>query len=87
MPVLEAMASGLPIVMSKKDGKEIVDDAVLLIENDPKKVQIIFEKILSEDDFKKELIQKGLNKIKEIDSKKMEQKEIELYEKLIKTNN
>ena len=84
MPVLEAMASGLPIVMSKKEGREIIDDDVLFVQNEPKEFQKAFIKILSDDDFKNNLIKKGLNKINEIDSSKMEQKEVELYKKLIK---
>lgn len=83
MPVLESLASGLPVVMSKKEGLEIIDDAIFFVENDPKEFEKAFKKILSDDNFKGKLIKKGLEIIKEIDSSKMEQKEIELYEKLI----
>lgn len=85
MPVLEAMASGLPIVMSRNRGKEIIDDAILFVENDPKEFQNAFKKILSDNDFKNKLIKKGLEKINEIDSSKMEKKEVDLYKKLINT--
>ena len=87
MPVLEAMASGLPIVMSKKEGKEIIDDAVLFVENKVEEFQKAIEKILSDENFKNKLIQNGLNKIREIDSTKMDEKEVELYKKLIETSN
>jgi glycosyltransferase involved in cell wall biosynthesis len=84
MPVLEAIASGLPIVMSIKEGVEIIDEAVFFVENDPKEFEKAFQKILSDSNFKNKLIKKGLEKIKKIDSSIMEQKEIELYKKLIK---
>lgn len=87
IPVLEAMASGLPIVMSKKEGNEIIDDAVLFVENEPNKFKNAFKEILANNELKNSLIEKGLNIINEIHSGKMENQEIELYKKLIKENN
>jgi len=87
MPVLEAMASGLPIVMSKKEGNEIIDDAILFVENKPKEFQNAIKEILSNDNFKNGLIKKGLEIIRKIDANKMNKKEVELYKKLINVSN
>ena len=86
MPVLEAMASGLPIIMSKKEGSEIIDDAILFVENKPIEFQEAIKKVLTDNNLKSRLIRKGLEVIKEISSNKMDQKEIELYKKLILVN-
>jgi glycosyltransferase involved in cell wall biosynthesis len=83
IPVLEAMASGLPVIMSKKEGKEIIDDAILFVENKPIEFQDAIKKIMSSDNLKNKLIKKGLELVKEIDSNKMDEKEVNLYKKLI----
>ncbi len=63
LPVLEAMASGVPVITSRRDSlEEIAGDAALLVE--PEKVEEIAEAIyfLSHHQEKREeLIQRGLN--------------------------
>jgi glycosyltransferase involved in cell wall biosynthesis len=85
MPVLEAMASGKPVVMSKHDldYTEIIDDAVVFVENDSKKFQEVFRQILSDENYRKELQKKSLDIIKKISGESMEVKEKELYLKII----
>lgn len=85
MPVLEGMASGLPVVMSKHDTSysEIIDDAVVFVENEGKSFADVFKKILSDPQYKEELRKKSLDTVKKISGELMEQKEYELYQHLI----
>lgn len=81
IPVLEAMACGLPIVMSKRqDGfSEVIDDAVLFVENTADSFHNIFKKILSTPQIKEDLCKKSVEKIKEINAAGIEKKELEIY--------
>jgi len=83
---LEAMASGLPIVMSKHDNvySEIIDDAVVFVENDTCSFKNAFKKILEDPTYKQELRKRSLETIRKISGDNMERKEAELYLKLIK---
>lgn len=84
IPVFEAMASGLPIVMSKhsKNYSEIIDDTVFFVENDGKEFKIAFKEILANNNLSKDLKTKSLNTIKKISGEKMEDAEVEVYKKL-----
>lgn len=85
MPVLEAMACGKPVVMSKHDSKysEIIDDAIVFVENNSRKFQEAFRQILSNESYRNELQKKSLDTIKEISGELMEVRENELYLKVI----
>ena len=89
IPVLEAMACGLPVVMSKHsdDYSEIIDDAVVFVDNDPASFTNAFNRILSDSEYKEKLRKKSLDIIKKISGDKMEEKELELYQKIMKKPN
>ncbi len=84
IPVLEAMACGLCIVMSRhsNDYSEIIDDSVYFVDNNPNNFKMAFEKILLDDDLRNKLKIKSLETIKKISGKKMEAAELEVYKKL-----
>lgn len=87
IPVLEAMASGLPITMSKResDYSEVIDEAILFVNNTPQEFQNAFKKILSDIKYREALQKKSLDIIKKISGDTMEEKECEIYHKLIQS--
>lgn len=84
IPVLEAMASSLPVVASKIGPiQELVEDAGILVENTPEAFREAFEKLISNPELRKELGEKGKKKALEVDVSIMEEKEKEVYKKVM----
>ncbi len=85
IPVLEALASGLPVVIPKSGNveEEIIDDIALFVDNEPEAFRDAFRKLLSNPDLISELGRKGIKKMRKYDSNVMEEKEALLYKNLI----
>lgn len=87
IPVLEAMACGIPVIISNHDTSysEIIDDAVIFSKNSGEDFNESFKKLLSNSKLREQMKKKSLEVIQRIDGEKMEKKEFELYYSLIKT--
>ena len=81
IPFLEAMACGLPVVTTKHSDSysEITDKAVVFVENKSIEFHNAFKEILSNPDYKKQLVTKSLEVAKMINGDIMEEKELELF--------
>ncbi len=84
IPVLEAMAAGLPIVtgrLTKEEGRELVDEVGIVVDNTPEGFAEAFDKLIENPSLRKELGMKGQKLIKELDG---EAKERDIYLELLK---
>ena len=86
MPVMEAMASGLPIVIPypKKGFSEGLEEIVLFSEINSVDFSKNIQKILEDSELAKRLSKKAKEKSIEYDSDKNEIKEAKIYQELIK---
>ena len=86
MPVMEAMASGLPIVIPypKKGFSEGLEEIVLFSEMNSVDFSKNIQKILEDSELAKRLSKKAKEKSIEYDSDKNEIKEAKIYQELIK---
>ena len=86
MPVMEAMATGLPIVIPfpKKGYSEGLEETVLFSENNVLAFTNNIKKLLESEILMEKYSKKSLEKAKEFDISKIEHKESEIYSKLIR---
>ncbi len=87
IPALEAAASGLPVILPKQEfdpNPEVIKDFAFLVDNNPESFRNAIKRILSDEPFRNELIANGIKVTKEISSESMEEKEKDLYLKLLK---
>lgn len=89
IPALEAAASGLPVILPKQEfdpNPDIIRDFALLVKNDPESFKDAITKVISDNNLQRKMIQDGLDVTKKINSDVMEEKEKDLYLKLLKKN-
>lgn len=89
IPALEAAASGLPVILPKQEfdpNPDVIKDFALLVNNNPDSFKDAITKVMSNDKLREKMILDGLNVTKKINSDVMEEKEKELYLKLLEKN-
>ncbi len=81
IPILEAMASGTPVVTSNLTSlPEIAGDAAFYVNAyEPDSMAAALEKISTDDSFRQELIQKGLNRIQLFSWRKCAAETLQVY--------
>ena len=86
MPVMEAMAAGLPILIPfpEKNFSEGLEKTAVFTKTNEKSFTENIQKLLKNEDLKKKYSNQSLIKAKEFDSEKIEKREAEIYLELIK---
>ena len=86
IPSLEAASIGIPVILPKQKfdrNPDLIKDFALLVDNNPNSFTEAIQKVLSDELLRKELIRKGLEVTKKINSEILEEREKELYLKVI----
>jgi glycosyltransferase involved in cell wall biosynthesis len=86
MPVMEAMAAGLPIIIpfAKEGFSEGLEKTAIFTKNDEKSFTENIQRLLNNDELREKYSNQSLNKAKEFDIKKIEKREAEIYLELLK---
>ncbi len=83
IPVLEAMAAGLPVVASRIPPiQEIVSDVGILVDNTPPAFCTAFRQLMNSVELRAKLGRKARARAVSLDGNKMERKEAKIYEAL-----
>lgn len=89
IPVLEAAASGLPVILPRQEfdtNPELISEFAMMVNNDPDSFKDAITKVLSDKDTYQKMVQKGLETVKKISGDIMEEKERKLYLGLLEKN-
>lgn len=86
MPVMEAMAAGLPVIIpfTKEGFSEGLEKTAIFSKNDEKSFTENIQRLLNNDELREKYSNQSLNKANEFDLKKIEKREAEIYLELLK---
>lgn len=86
IPMLEAMACGIPILATNRDNneKEDMDEAIYFSKNEPELFKKSINKLISDKKLLSKMKLKGLEIIQHIHGDAMEQKESDIYKEVIR---
>ena len=89
IPIIEAMACGLPIVTRKRgnEEREDMDEALMFVDNNPEGFKKAIEKLLSDNELKKKMSERSLKQFNKINGNIMEKKEVSVYREVLKLAN
>ena len=87
IPVLEAMAAGLPVVVCDTEPlPEILGDTGLVVDKTPEAFREAFVRLLADPGLREELGAQARARAVELDGEVMEQREYELYQELVRAH-
>jgi len=88
IPMLEAMACGVPVIATSRDKNENedVDDAIMFSKNTPNAFGNAIKRLIDNKELREKMIKTGLEKVKIINGEVMEEKEATLYRNLLHNN-
>ena len=84
MPVMEAMAAGIPVIIPKSTDSIELDGSVIFAERNMESFSQKINQLLENKNRRDEYGLKGLQNSKNFDISKLEKRESEIYEELIK---
>ena len=88
IPVLEAMAASLPIVVSQplwEPSPEVIADIALVVERTPDAFRRAFQRLLADAELRHEMGEQDRRRVQELDGEVMERREMELYRNLLES--
>ncbi len=85
IPVLEAMAAGVPVVACDTNPiPEVMGGTGVIVERTPEAFRAAFSRLIANSDLRKELGEKGRRRAMALDGVVMEEKEMQLYQTLLR---